>query len=46
MTGVLLLTELLLHDLPHRVLEAAGRVEHDHGRVVAVVVRAVELVVS
>ena len=27
--------ELLLDDLAHRLREAAGRVEHDHGRVVA-----------
>ena len=35
--------ELPLVDLPHRVREPAGRVEHDHDRVVAVVVRAVDL---
>ena len=38
--------ELLLDDLPHRVLEPARRVEHDHGRVVVVLVRPVELVFS
>ena len=35
--------ELALVDLAHRVREPAGRVEHDHDRVVAVVVRAVDL---
>ena len=38
--------ELLLDDLAHRVREPAGRVEHDHDRVVAVVVRPVELAVQ
>ena len=38
--------QLGLHDLPHRRREAAGRVEQDHGRVVAVLRGAVELAVS
>ena len=38
--------ELLLHDVAHRLGEAAGRVEHDDDGVVAALVRTVDLILD